>query len=706
MFASRWGSYVRPHPFHPALGRVPRGASVEEKKLKPQPVSRRVKQDELFSVFDAGSPSARRTGEETRSQLLKKYPEMASLLKESEERYRIVVEHSGDGIAMSSGETLLYANPRCLEILGYKNAEEAAGLTVSSFVHPDDRERVLGLLERKQGGEAGPSRLELRVLCKDGRIAYIESSVARTAYGGEPVLIMLLRDVTERKAAEEERKRLALLVDKASEMILMTDKAGIVTYANGAFLQVRGKKPAEVVGMRLLDCAGEDDGDFYEGLWARIQKERKWNGRMTPKGRDGRFRELDVAVSPVRDSSGAVTNYVIVCRDVTTEAILELQLRQAHKMEAIGTLAGGIAHDFNNILAGILGNAELALDEAPEGSAMQHNLEQIFKAGQRGKELVKQILAFSRADQQEPILVEAGPLVTETMKLLRSSIPATIDVRHHVEPGRDKVLVEAGRLQQIMMNLCSNAAHAMREKGGVLEVTVKEYQLGAQEGALSELAQGAYLVISVSDTGQGMTEAVMERIFDPFFTTKRPGEGTGMGLAVVHGIMKSLKGAITVSSQPGKGSVFSVYLPIAAGETGKTVSEEKGALTGGKEHILFVDDDKPLVDMNTLLLKRLGYQVTAFSSSPAAIDEFVRNPDAFDLVITDQVMPDFRGTDLAKKIRSVRKDIPIILITGFSEAVDADRCKKMGINHLLMKPIVRHELASVIRLLLDKQGKG
>ena len=467
-----------------------------------------------------------------------------------------------------------------------------------------------------------------------------------------------------------------------------------------------GKKPAEVVGIRLLDCAGDDDRDFYEGLWARIQKERKWNGRMTPKGRDGRFRELDVAVSPVRDSSGAVTNYVIVCRDVTTEAILELQLRQAHKMEAIGTLAGGIAHDFNNILAGILGNAELALDEAPEGSAMQHNLEQIFKAGQRGRDLVKQILAFSRADQQEPVLVEAGPLVTETMKLLRSSIPAIIDVRHHVEPGRDKVLVEAGRLQQIMMNLCSNAAHAMRENGGVLEVTVKEYQLGAQEGALSELAQGAYLVISVSDTGQGMTEAVMERIFDPFFTTKRPGEGTGMGLAVVHGIMKSLKGAITVSSQPGKGFVFSVYLPIAAGETGKTVSKKTGALTGGKEHILFVDDDKPLVDMNTLLLKRLGYRVTAFSSSAAAIDEFVRNPDAFDLVITDQVMPDFRGTDLAKKIRSVRKDVPIILITGFSEAVDAERCKKMGINHLLMKPIVRHELATVIRLLLDKQGKG
>jgi PAS domain S-box-containing protein len=684
---------------------------MEEKKSK-LPAFRqatyRDEQDELFTVSDTDGSSVTRTAEEPRSQLIKKNPEMAALLRESEERYKIIVERSGDGIAMLAGETLIYANQRYFEIIGYRNAEEAAGLTVSSVVHPDDRERVLDLMDRKKRGEHGPSRFEFRVVRKDGRTAQIESSLARTVYQGETVILMFLSDVTERKATEEERKRLALLVDRAPEMILTTDKAGVVTYANGAFLQGRGKKPAEIIGKRLLDCAEEEDRHFYDGLWARIQRERKWNGRMTPKGREDRFCELDVAVSPIRESSGSITNYVIVCRDVTTEAMLELQLRQAHKMEAIGTLAGGIAHDFNNILAGIIGNAELALDEAPEGSAMQHSLTQIFKAGQRGKDLVKQILAFSRADQQEPVLVEAGPLVTETMKLLRSSIPATIDLRHHVEPGRDKVLVEAGRLQQVLMNLCSNAAHAMREKGGVLEVAVREHQLGVEEGAaLSELAQGAHLLISVSDTGQGMTETVMERIFDPFFTTKRPGEGTGMGLAVVHGIVKSLKGAITVTSQPGKGSVFSVYLPIAAGETEKTVSEKSGSISGGKEHILFVDDDKSLVDMNTLLLKRLGYQVTAFSSSAAAMDEFMRTPDAFDLVITDQVMPELRGTDLAKKIRSIRADIPVVLITGFSEAVDAERVKKMGISHVLMKPIVRQELATVIRGLLDsKQDKG
>ncbi|MGA3174068.1 MAG: PAS domain S-box protein [Syntrophorhabdales bacterium] len=679
---------------------------MEEKRSKPtgayQPPDRG-KQGGLFRIPEEKCDSGKRAGEE---HALPHSPErhtmLAMLLRESEDRYKALVERSNDGIAMVRGERLIYANPRYCEIFGYKNAIDASSRPVSSLVHPEERERVVDLIERKAKGEHGPSRLEFRALRGDGRIVHIESSVAKTVFQGETVLLLLLRDVSERKAIEDERRRLALIVDRAAEMILMTDKAGVVQYANGAFLQNRGKKWAEVIGGRLLDCATEDDIDFYEGLYARIQRERKWNGRMTLKGRDGRFCELDVSISTMRDPSGDLASNVIVCRDVTAEAMLEMQLRQAHKMEAIGTLAGGIAHDFNNILAGIIGNAELALDEAPDGSPMQHNLEQIFKAGNRGKDLVKQILAFSRADQQEPVLVEAGPLVTETMKLLRSSIPATIDVRHHVEPGRDTVLAEAGRLQQILMNLCANAAHAMREKGGVLDVVVREYQLSQESGSPPGLEPGPYLIISVSDSGHGMNEAVMERIFDPFFTTKRPGEGTGMGLAVVHGIVKSLKGAITVRSQPGTGSTFSVYLPIVAGEMVRTVREENRPLLGGKERILFVDDEKPIVEMNTMLLERLGYRVTALSSSAAALDLFMRSPDAFDLVITDQIMPDFTGTDLTKKIRSIRKDIPIILITGFSEVIDWERAKKLGINHILMKPIVRRELADAIRNLLDK----
>jgi len=293
------------------------------------------------------------------------------------------------------------------------------------------------------------------------------------------------------------------------------------------------------------------------------------------------------------------------------------------------------------------------------------------------------------------------------MKLLRSSIPATIDIRLHVEPGGEAILADAARLQQILMNLCGNAAHAMREKGGVLDVVLKEHQVGTDGSApLPDLKPGSYLTIVVSDTGHGMSENVMERIFDPFFTTKGPGEGTGMGLAVVHGIVKSLKGAITVSSLPGKGSTFTVYLPIAASETERTVQEEALALPGGKERILFVDDETPIAEMNCAILQRLGYEVTALSSSTEAFEVFASRPEAFDLVITDQTMPTLTGAELTKRMRSIRKDIPVILVTGFSETMDADRARRIGIQQLLLKPIIKKELAEAIRSAMDGRGKG
>ena len=318
-------------------------------------------------------------------------------------------------------------------------------------------------------------------------------------------------------------------------------------------------------------------------------------------------------------------------------------------MEAIQTLAGGIAHDFNNLLAAIMGNVELAMDDVAADSDVLHNLEQIFKASRRGKDLVKQILLFSRRDQRESVLVEAGPLVTETMNLLRSSIPAAIDIRRHVEPGRSTVLADAGRLQQILMNLVSNAVHAMQEKGGVLDVVVREYQLTDDNASLPHLLPGAYLMIGVSDSGHGMSQGVMERIFEPFFTTKRPGEGPGMGLAVVHGIVKALKGAVAVSSELGKGSTFAVYLPIATSETERTVKEESRPLPRGEERILFVDDEKPIIEMNSALLERLGYHVNAVGNSAEALDLFTAAPDAFDLVITDQSMPDLTGIELVEE---------------------------------------------------------
>ena len=629
--------------------------------------------------------------------------------RDSEERYRVVAENATDGIAIvTDSQSFVFVNKKCAQIFGFTNRDELLGLPLGGIIHPDDWDRVLEIVRKSQRGEHVPPRCEFKGLRKDGGLIQAEASEARTTYRGEPATIVYFRDITERKRADEERRRLSLIAEQAPEMIVVTDNSGVVQYVNAAFLKNSGRKWEEVVGAHVLDCpGGVGNGSFYEALWARLQRERKWTGRITLKRQDGGFTEFDVHVSPMRDSLGDLLNQVVTCRDVTAEVILGQQLRQSHKMEAIGTLAGGIAHDFNNILAAIIGNAELALDDVPEGSGVHHNLEQIFQASQRAKDLVKQILAFSRRDNQEAVLMEAGPLVAETMKLLRSSIPATIDIRHRVEPGRDKIMADAARLQQILMNLCSNAAHAMREKGGVLEVVVREHQVNEDATAsLPDLPAGSYLMIAVSDTGHGMTANVMERIFDPFFTTKKPGEGTGMGLAVVHGIVKSLNGAVTVESQPGKGSVFTVYLPIVARESERTVQEATLPLPGGRERILFVDDEAPIAEMNCAILQRLGYDVTALSSSTEAFEVFASRPEAFDLVITDQTMPDLTGAELAKRIRSIRRETPVILVTGFSETMDAERARKIGIHQLLMKPIIKQELAEAIRSAMESRGKA
>ncbi len=626
-----------------------------------------------------------------------------TLLKESEERYAVLVERSNDGVALIRDERLLYVNPRYCQIFGCRNADEAVGRGLRSIVQAEEQDRFFEIIERKsRRGDHAPSRLEFKGMRADGAVVYVEVSASRTTAEGETALLATFRDVTEQKQAEEERKRLALIVERATEMILVTDRDGVVQYVNNAFLQTSGKKRAETIGKPVRECAGAEDKGFYEGLWARLKKERKWTGRMSLTRPGSRFSELDVAVSPMRDSSGSLLNCVIVCRDVTTEIILEQQLRQVQKMQAIQTLAGGIAHDFNNLLAAVIGNVELAMDDVPADSAVRHNLEQIFNASQRGKDLVKQILVFSRRDQQEFVLVEVGPLVAETLKLLRSSIPSAIDIRHRVEPGRDTVLADAGRVQQILMNLVSNAVYAMREKGGVLDVVVSECQVAENDASLPDLAPGPCLMIGVSDTGLGMSKEVMDRIFEPFFTTKRPGEGPGMGLAVVHGIVKALKGAITISSEPGNGSTFAVYLPIATNATVRAVKEESRPLPSGEERILFVDDEKPIIEMNIALLERLGYRVVAEESSVKALELFTSDPDAFDLVITDQAMPELTGIELAEKIKSVRSGIPIILITGFSETIDGERAKKIGIRRFLMKPLVRRELAEVIRNVLDE----
>ncbi len=382
------------------------------------------------------------------------------------------------------------------------------------------------------------------------------------------------------------------------------------------------------------------------------------------------------------------------------KANLEARLRQAQKMEAIGTLAGGIAHDFNNILAVILGYADLAKDDAPPGSKFAGDLDKVLEAGNRAKDLVKQILAFSRQSKVERIPMQLQSLIKEALKMLRSSIPTTIEIHDNIDPRCAVVLADPTQVHQILMNLCTNANHAMEESGGILKIELKNNCIDKGDRQALHIEPGEYVELVVSDTGCGIGPDVIDKIFDPYFTTKDPGKGTGMGLAIIHGIIADYGGAITVESELGKKTTFTVYFPVIEQEElplGKDAEE----IPLGTERVLFIDDEELLAEMGQDLLERLGYSVTVRQSSLDALSTFQNCPDDFDIIITDQTMPGMTGSDLARRILQIRPDIPIILCTGYSNLIDEEKAKSLGIKEFAVKPLTKGKIAKLLRKVLD-----
>jgi CheY-like chemotaxis protein len=369
-------------------------------------------------------------------------------------------------------------------------------------------------------------------------------------------------------------------------------------------------------------------------------------------------------------------------------------------MEALGTLAGGIAHDFNNILGAVIGYTELCfLDLKDPSHPIHQKLESILHAGNRAKDLVTQILTFSRMQEHILMPVSIVPIVKETLKLLRASLPANIQLRNSINT-QQKVLADPTQIHQIIMNLCTNAYHAMEETGGVLSVSVESVSLNEQAStAYADLSPGSYLQLTIEDTGTGISPSIMDKIFDPYFSTKGKDKGTGLGLAVVHGIVKSHGGAVSVNSRVG-GTAFHVFLPV----TDDSADAREGkhtVLPRGTEKILFIDDEKDLVDISTQMLEKLGYNVTGVVGSTKALEIFNRSPQQFDLVITDLNMPEISGDRLTQKFIHTRSDIPIILCTGFSDRIDQKRAQALGISKILMKPLAMNILAETIREILD-----
>ncbi|MCD4718948.1 MAG: response regulator [Desulfobacula sp.] len=400
--------------------------------------------------------------------------------------------------------------------------------------------------------------------------------------------------------------------------------------------------------------------------------------------------------------SNGTISMLAVLRDTSELKNLEAQLLQAQKMESIGTLAAGIAHDFNNILSAIFGYTEIALRKIPSDSSLENSLNKVLQAAKRARDLVKQILTFSRKSEKEKKPVQVHLIVNEILKFLRSSLPSTIQIQQQIEIDNDIVWADSTQIHQILMNLCTNASHAMMEKGGILQVNLENMELNSDFTAqYPDIKPGPYLKITVSDTGHGMSSDVLNKIFEPYFTTKEKGSGTGLGMAVVHGIIKNHSGCIKVDSKPGKGAVFYVYLPVI-NEEETSEKETDQPIPTGNERILFIDDEDILVDLGKQLLEKLGYKVVALTSSVEALEIFRAEPDRFDLVITDMTMPKMTGDSLAKELMKINTDIPIILCTGYSNGISEYKAKKMGIRAFVMKPFVMRELSLIVRKVLDE----
>ncbi len=427
-----------------------------------------------------------------------------------------------------------------------------------------------------------------------------------------------------------------------------------------------------------------------------------WEGKNSITGRwyinydraikwvDGRLVRLQIATDITR------------IKDLEKESLrIQAQLQQAQKMEAIGTLAGGIAHDFNNILSAVIGYTEIVLGDIAENTSQHRNLQEVLRAGNRARDLVNQILMFSRQTEKELKPVKINQIVIETLKLLRASLPTTIRIEPKLR-SNSAVLADPTQIHQVLMNLCTNAAHAMREMGGLLKIELSDSIL---DSSFIEqhpyLSAGAYIKLRISDSGHGMEQKIVDRIFDPFFTTKERGEGTGMGLAVVQGIVKSHGGTITVDSAIGEGSSFDVYLPVIEHEADTDI-RPKVIMPTGTEQVLFVDDEKALAELGRQILKRLGYNVTTRTSSIEALELFMAQPDKFDLVITDMTMPNMTGDELAAKMMEIRADIPVILCTGYSERISKDKAHEIGIKEFVLKPIIMSDMALTVRKVLDE----
>ncbi len=680
------------------------------------------------------------------SQMLEKelYREQGQL-RESEEKHRLLAENTVDCIwQMNLDLELTYINQAVFPFFGY-TPEEWIGSKLPEYCSSEEMEKMQAIISDALANlpDKTTEVFETSLYHKNGKEipCEITGKIILDDEGNPLYFQGATRNIAERKRAEESLKEsngrqkylhsmTRLMCDNLPDFIWTKDLEKRYIFANKACCEklLDAKDTDEPVGKtdmyfaaRAKDSNPENPEYHTFGKTCTSSDlavlETKKPQRFDESGNvKGKFLCLDVYKSPFRDEKGNLIGTVGYARDITKEKEieeerkraekekikLEAQLIKVQKMEAIGTLAGGSAHDLNNILFPISGYTEMLLKDVPEESPLKQSLIEILQGTKRAGNLVKQILTFSRQTDHELKPLKTQLVIKEALKLIKSSLPSTIEITQNVKSDCGLVFADPTQIHQIVMNLCTNAYHTMEETGGKLTVHLKEVVLVVEDLKDPTMMPGKYVCLTVTDTGTGMDQSVIDRIFDPYFTTKEEGKGTGLGLAVAHGIVKSHGGHISVYSESGKGTEFQILLPVIKKQKETAKVETDTPIQKGDERILLVDDEDMITNMEKQMLERLGYHVTARTSSTDALEAFKANPDRFDLIITDMTMPNMTGEQLAAEIIKIRSDIPVILCTGFSEMMSEEKAKSLGIKGFLMKPAVMKDFSYMIRKVLDE----
>ncbi|OGR40589.1 MAG: hypothetical protein A2051_09210 [Desulfovibrionales bacterium GWA2_65_9] len=543
-----------------------------------------------------------------------------------------------------------------------------------------------------------------------GRNLEVRVHPVRGADGAVDRVAVFCRDITGQKAAERERTRLGSALEQTADPVILYDEMMRVAYINQAF--------EAMTGYSLKEVRGKPVAAFYLGLEQQaslnqtietLASGEAWTGKSCNTCKDDSVICCHKTVSPIRGKGGLILGYVSVWRDVTAMEALERQLRQAQKMEALGTLAGGIAHDFNNILSPIVLMTDIGLSQLAEGDPLRGTFKSILKSTNRAGALVRQILSLSRRHEtDQPIPLRLSDIILECLTLLRPSLPSTIDISLVTDTERDVLLADPAQVHQLLMNLCTNAAWAMRGSGGTLKLRVEEHDVGSRgDGGFPDAQPGTYVVLSVRDSGHGIKPEHLECIFDPFFTTKTDGSGTGLGLAVVMNIVTRLRGAIRVRSDPGQETCFDVLLPrsdlLPADQQAQAPESARGLR--GTGHVLVVDDEPDILEACVIGLNAYGYEVSTCLRGEEALELFRTNSDRFDVVLSDTTMPGLAGPDLVRELLKIKPHLPVILTTGHSDLVSREKAWRIGALEFLAKPFRMDELADLLRKLLGSKRR-